>query len=94
MTTEPKHYPTMTSYQRRKCRQEYVEHQKGLCYHCQQPLDGKPPPEILEKPLLMRLFPPGFLGHPVHLHHCHRTGMTIGAVHAYCNGVLFQYHGE
>jgi hypothetical protein len=30
----------------------------------------------------------------VHLHHSHETGMTIGAVHARCNAVLWQYHGE
>jgi hypothetical protein len=28
------------------------------------------------------------------LHHCHQTGLTIGAVHAKCNAVLWQYHGE
>ena len=40
------------------------------------------------------LFPPNFFKWPVHLHHSHDTGMTIGAVHARCNAVLWQYHGE
>jgi len=40
------------------------------------------------------LFPRGFFGYPIHLHHSHDTGMTIGAVHAHCNAVLWQYEGE
>jgi len=54
------------------------------------------PPEFLslEKRIDWDLFPPGFLKNPVHLHHNHDTGMTIGAVHAYCNAVLWQYYGE
>lgn len=32
--------------------------------------------------------------YPVHLHHDHKTGLTIGAVHAKCNAVLWQYYGE
>lgn len=42
----------------------------------------------------MKLFPPNFFKHPVHLHHDHQTGMTIGAVHNHCNAVLWQYYGE
>jgi hypothetical protein len=42
----------------------------------------------------MRLFPKGFLNAPVHLHHSHVTNMTLGAVHGYCNGYLWQYLGE
>ena len=37
------------------------------------------------------MFPPNFFDHPVHLHHDKTTGMTVGAVHAYCNAVSFQY---
>jgi hypothetical protein len=40
------------------------------------------------------LFPELFLKYPVHLHHSHVTGLTIGAVHAYCNAVLWVYHDE
>jgi len=40
------------------------------------------------------LFPPKFLNWPVHLHHDHKTGMTVGAVHSHCNAVLWQYHNE
>lgn len=40
-----------------------------------------------------RLFPKGFFDHPVHLHHNHDTGLTIGAIHCYCNAISWQYHG-
>jgi len=30
----------------------------------------------------------------MHLHHNHETDMTEGAVHAYCNAVLWQYEGK
>jgi hypothetical protein len=50
--------------------------------------------DVLTMPINEKIFPPNFFKYPVHLHHDHNTGMTIGAVHAYCNAVLFQYHGE
>jgi hypothetical protein len=31
---------------------------------------------------------------PIHLQHDHDTGLTEGAVHAYCNAVLWQYEGR
>lgn len=90
----PKNYNELNAKQRRLVREAYVNAQDGFCYYCKNPLDKDPPDGILQKKLDMRLFPIGFLNHPIHLHHSHVTGMTIGAVHAYCNGVLFQYHGE
>ncbi len=36
-------------------------------------------------------FPKGMLDHPIHLHHDHNTGLTIGAIHAYCNVISFVY---
>ncbi len=36
-------------------------------------------------------FPKGMLDHPVHLHHNHETGLTIGAIHVYCNIISFVY---
>jgi hypothetical protein len=42
----------------------------------------------------LKLFPRGFLSNPVHLHHCHTTGLTIGAVHSRCNAILWQHHGQ
>ncbi|AGI61771.1 hypothetical protein VCO139_0016 [Vibrio phage VCO139] len=42
----------------------------------------------------MKLFPKNMFQYPIHLHHDHNTGMTIGAVHARCNAVLWEYYGE
>lgn len=78
----------------RHVRQMYIEHQKGLCYHCKSPLEIEPPKEITDLPIDWNNFPPGFIDSPQHLHHCHKTGYTIGVVHAYCNAVLWQYHDE
>lgn len=80
--------------ERRKVREEYIKLQGGMCYHCGAPLNEKPPANILEKRVNIKLFPDSFFESPVHLHHNHDTGMTIGAVHCYCNAVLWQYHGE
>jgi hypothetical protein len=90
----PQLYKQLSPKQRRQVRAAYAEKQKGLCWHCQSPLSGDPAPEVMSKSLDMRRFPKDFLKWPVHLHHSHKTGLTIGAVHAKCNGVLFQYHGQ
>lgn len=79
---------------RRQAREEYVFLQDGNCYWCSGPLDQKPPKSITDKKIDWTLFPPQFLKHPIHLQHCHDTGMTEGAVHAYCNAVMWQYHGR
>lgn len=90
----PQRYHALSTYMRRKVREEYVKRQNGLCYHCGAPLNQKPTLEVSKLKVDKRLFPEGFFDYPVHLHHNHETGMTIGAVHNYCNAVLFQYHGE
>ena len=89
----PAMYDDLTARGRAVAREAYVEQQEGLCYSCKAPLDGDPPPM---PPVDWTRFPGGrsFLKHPVHLHHCHRTGLTLGAVHALCNAVLWQYSGE
>lgn len=79
---------------RREARNAYVELQDGKCCHCGADLTGKPDEQIRQMPVDKRLFPPNFFKWPIHLHHDHVTGMTIGAVHNYCNAVLWQYHGE
>jgi hypothetical protein len=90
----PANYTQMTRQERRIVREEYVRRQGGRCAHCKQPLSKAPADHVRSKQLDMRRFPPGFLDWPVHLHHDHQTGLTIGAVHSYCNAVLWQYHGE
>lgn len=94
--TLPARYDDLTQRGRAAAREAYVEEQGGLCYHCKHELNGNPPDEIMSLPIDWTRFPGGrsFLTRPVHLHHCHRTGLTIGAVHALCNAVLWQYHGE
>lgn len=79
---------------RKKARELYIKEQKGRCQHCKKPLEDEPADYIQEKTINYRLFPSSFFKYPVHLHHCHKTGMTIGAVHNTCNAVLWQYHGE
>lgn len=78
----------------REARDEYVKLQDGKCYHCGADLKHKPSSEIMKKRVDRKLFPDNFFKWPVHLHHCHKTGLTIGAVHNRCNAVLWQYHGE
>lgn len=88
---QPINYHASSSRQRRVVREEYVRRQEGKCYHCGGLLSAEPE----QKPEIdWSLFPSNFLRWPVHLHHSHATGLTIGAVHAYCNAVLWQYHGE
>lgn len=90
----PVNYNEIHPSQRMMVREAYVIIQKNLCYHCNTPLTGSPPKEVTSRHINKKLFPVGFFKWPVHLHHDHNTGMTIGAVHNYCNAVLWQYHGE
>jgi hypothetical protein len=85
-------YGLLSPTQRRQVREQYVQEQKGLCMHCGESLSLPPPESITSKSINWRLFPPNFLQYPVHLQHCHDSGLTEGAVHAYCNAVLWQYH--
>lgn len=87
----PINYDNANWYKKKGAREEYVRIQKGLCYYCKNPLNIK---QAHNRKLYMKAFPPNFFKYPVHLHHDHNTGLTIGAVHNYCNAVLWQYHGE
>jgi len=78
----------------KEAREKYVELQDGKCCHCGNPLDGEPSDEVMDKDVNENLFPTTFFKYPVHLHHSHETGLTIGAVHCRCNAVLWQYHNE
>ena len=94
MESLPAHYPSLDWQEKKAVREQYVKLQGGKCCHCGEPLSSGPQKSIADKWLNLRLFPKDFLKWPVHLHHDHTTQMTIGAVHAKCNGVLWQYHGE
>ena len=90
----PTDYDKLNRTEKQIVREEYVKLQEGKCYHCGKLLAEQPCQKILKKPVQKELFPQGFFKYPVHLHHNHFTGMTIGAVHSYCNAILWQYHGE
>ncbi len=90
----PINYTKLTPSERREVRLQYIELQEGKCYWCGENLNDNPPARITEKPINWNRFPPNFLQHPIHLQHCHKTGMTEGAVHAYCNAVMWQYEGR
>lgn len=79
---------------RKEVRQQYIEEQNNLCYYCKCSLSEAPPYAITNKTINSKLFPPKFLDSPIHLQHNHKTGMTEGAVHAYCNAVMWQYEGR
>jgi len=90
----PARYSRLSPQERRECREQYIEEQYGFCYYCGAPLHLEPPEDIRAKKITPRLYPEGFFKHPVHLHHSHVTDKTIGAVHNYCNAVLWEYEGE
>lgn len=92
----PAFYPKLSRRERKQVREQYIEEQQGLCFYCGCLLNESPPKSILNKRIDWSRFPGGirFLRHPIHLQHCHKTGLTEGAVHAYCNAVLWQYEGR
>lgn len=90
----PAMYDALTWFERRTVREDYIILQKGLCWHCKEDIHAPPPKHITDLPLDQRYWPAEFLKHPIHLHHDHKTGLTIGSTHAYCNAVLAQYFGE
>lgn len=90
----PVKYEELTSKTRWRVRAQYVRDQHGLCCHCKGDLTKDPIGKDAALAVNHSLFPPGFFTHPVHLHHNHKTGWTIGAIHPHCNAVLFQYYGE
>lgn len=87
----PVMYAELTPYQRKLVRLQYIKEQGNLCKHCNGSLDL---PSTVVLPIAHTLFPLGFFKNPIHLHHCHKTGLTIGAVHAVCNAACWQYLGE
>ncbi len=90
----PIDYTKLTPSERREVRIEYIKLQDNKCYWCKESLSDDPPSSITDKEIDWKRFPPNFLQYPVHLQHCHKTGMTEGAVHAYCNAVMWQYEGR
>ena len=94
MSKLPVDYTELSQPGRRAVREQYIAGQEGKCWHCKHSLSELPPDEITSKRITWSKFPPQFLRHPIHLHHDHDTGMTIGAVHAFCNAYLWEYHEQ
>jgi hypothetical protein len=90
----PVNYNELHYTERKNVREEYIRLQKEKCHYCGELLTENASDEVMWKRINKRLFPENFFKWPVHLHHDHNTGMTIGAVHCHCNAVLWQYHGE
>jgi len=90
----PVDYTKLKPYEKKTIREEYVRIQNGLCAFCKNPLSGPATEKVMGKTINNKLFPIGFFNAPIHLHHNHDTGMTIGAIHSRCNAYLWQYHGE
>ena len=92
--TLPTDYNKLPPFERRAVRNKYVELQNNLCCECGESLHGPPGNFVKGKQINKTLFPKNFFDYPIHLHHDHETGLTIGAVHCECNAVLWQYYGE
>lgn len=90
----PIDYTKLHFTEKRKVREQYIEEQNGDCFYCWESLENPAPNHIKEKPINWSLFPKEFLKYPIHLQHSHDTGMTEGAVHNYCNAVMWQYEGR
>ena len=87
-------YTMLNWEERRTLREKYIKAQEELCYHCKGSLREEPIEKRELTVKMLELFPKGFWDNPIHLHHDHSTGMTIGAVHANCNAILWVFHGE
>lgn len=87
----PVDYTQLHFSERRLVRLQYIKEQNNKCFYCKEDLDKEAPEKITSKPINWKLFPEGFMKYPIHLQHCHKTGMTEGAVHNYCNAVMWQY---
>ncbi len=87
-------YDELAGWSRRAVREQYVKEQGGKCMYCEGDLSEEPGQEVKMLSIDWDLFPDDFLKYPIHLQHDHDTGLTEGAVHAYCNAIMWQYEGR
>lgn len=90
----PVQYDSLTINEKRAVKDQYIKQQNNLCAFCGYLLTSEPPFSITSKDINWKLFPEQFLKYNVHLQHNHKTGLTEGVVHAYCNAVMWQYNGQ
>lgn len=91
---KPRNYEKMHWKERKKMREDYIKYQNHKCWYCNSNIHACPPDRIGGMEIDTSLFPDNFFNYPIHLHHDHETGMTIGAVHNVCNAILWQYEGK
>lgn len=92
--TLPSYYLELSWQERQAVRSEYIRIQEGKCFYCKESLSENPPDNIANKVIRWDLFPKEFLKYPIHLQHDHKSGLTEGDVHAYCNAVMWQFEGR
>ena len=90
----PVDYTKLEWWERKEVREQYIKEQNSKCFYCKCDLNKDAPQNITKMKINWKLFPPNFLKYPIHLQHNHDTGMTEGAVHNYCNAVMWQYEGK
>lgn len=90
----PVDYDKLTWQEKREVREQYIKEQSRMCFYCKEDLKHPAPKRIVRKYIDWKLFPKGFLNHPIHLQHDHNTGMTEGAVHSNCNAYMWYYEGR
>ena len=87
----PVDYTKLSWQEKRQVREAYIVQQENLCFFCGKSLSKPAPKEITDKEIDWSFFPENFLKYPIHLQHNHETNKTEGAVHNYCNAVMWQY---
>jgi len=93
----PQRYRDLNTNQRRKLRDEYVEHFRGRCLYCGLKLDGLPSRIVRDSADEIEWddLPggkEGFLSNPIHLHHDQVTGLTLAPIHALCNAHSWHFY--
>lgn len=94
MVIEPVDYTKLSYFERKVLREKYIKAQNKKCFYCGSYLFNDAPEEIKSKKIDWSYFPKNFLQYPIHLQHNHKTNMTEGAVHNYCNAVMWQYENK
>jgi len=87
-------YSQLTPFERKQVREEFIRLQKNKCFYCKKSLLNEPPLKITNMKIDWDNFPDNFLKYPIHLQHNHLTDEVEGAVHSYCNAVMWQYEGR
>ena len=90
----PRYYKLLNRREIIDVRNYYIKLQKGKCWYCSKKLDRKPSRKVRKSYINERLFPKTMFKYPIHLHHSHKTGLTIGAVHCECNAYMWQYERQ